>query len=168
MDKDLAGRVTPLLDAAGLELYDLEVAKGAIRVTLTRPGGIDLDALTAANAALSAWLDEHDVMDGPYTLEVSSPGLERRLRTPVHFKGAVGEVVTLRIAAPDAPAVRVTGTLTRADDDSITVEADGTARTATYDEIERARTVFEWGAAQKPSPSRGTPQAAGARSDKRG
>jgi ribosome maturation factor RimP len=94
-------------------------------------------------------------MPGRYTLEVSSPGLERRLRTPAHFAGAVGESVTLRVSIPDTPAERVSGTLLAATDEGIEIATETGPRTARYDQIERARTVFTWGAAPKPSPSKG-------------
>jgi ribosome maturation factor RimP len=154
-ESELAGQLTPLLASMGLELYDLEVTRGALRVTVTRDGGVDLDALAAASATLSAFLDDHDPMPGRYTLEVSSPGLERRLRTPAQFRGAVGEAVTLRVAVEGAPAERVAGTLTAATDEGVELQTDAGVRTARYDEVERARTVFTWGAAPKPSPSRG-------------
>jgi ribosome maturation factor RimP len=154
-ESELAGQCTPLLAAMGLELYDLEITGGAVRVTVTREGGVDLDALEAASRSLSAYLDEHDPMPGRYTLEVSSPGLERRLRTPTQCKGAVGETVTLRIVPAGAAAERVTGTLTAATDDGVELATDDGTRNARYDEVERARTVFTWGPAAKPSPSRG-------------
>jgi len=155
-ESELAGQCTPLLAAMGLELYDLEVSRGQVRVTVTRDGGVDLDTLEAASKALSAYLDAHDPMPGRYTLEVSSPGLERRLRTPAQFKGAIGETVTLRIVPEGAAAERVTGRLAQASDDGVELETTEGPRAARYDEVERARTVFTWGAAPKPSPSRGT------------
>jgi ribosome maturation factor RimP len=154
VDTDFVGLFTPLLDSAGLRLYDLEASSGAIRVTVTRDGGVDLDTLASASAALSRWLDENDPMPGRYTLEVSSPGLERKLRTPAHFRGAVGEAVTLRITPTDGPAERVRGTLRSADDDGIELMTEDGPRAARYEEIERARTVFEWGTTAKPSPSK--------------
>lgn len=155
-ESELAGRLAPLVEAAGLELYDAEVGRGVVRVTVTKQGGVDLDALSALNAPISAWLDEHDPMPGKYTLEVSSPGLERPLRTPAHFKGAIGELVTLRVVKDGSPALRVHGTLRAADATGIELEsASGEVVTARYGEMERARTVFEWGAAEKPkSPSK--------------
>ncbi len=154
---ELAGQITPLLAHGGLELYDVELLPGSLKVTVTRDGGVDLDTLASANETLSTWLDEHDPMPGNYTLEVSSPGLERRLRTPSHFKGAIGESVTLRITPPDAPAERVTGSLTAATDEGIELSTDAGPRSAAYEHVERARTVFEWGSAPKPSPSKGRP-----------
>ena len=168
VETDLAGQITPLLGSIGLELYDLEVSSGAIRVTVTRDGGVDLDALAAANTTLSRFLDDHDPMPGRYTLEVSSPGLERRLRTQAHFEGAVGEAVTLRITPEGAPAERVTGTLVAAGDDGVTIATDAATLTARYDQIERARTVFSWGADPKPSPSKRTKARSGATAEREG
>jgi ribosome maturation factor RimP len=159
-DSELAGRLAPLVEAAGLELYDAETGRGLVRITVTKQGGVDLDALTAVNSTLSAWLDEHDPMPGHYTLEVSSPGLERPLRTPSHFKGALGAAVTLRVVKVGSPATRVTGTLRAADEVGVQLETtDGELIAARYDEVERARTVFEWGATKTPSPSKAKPTA---------
>ena len=159
-ESELAGQLTPLLATMGLEVYDVEVTVGSVRVTVTRQGGVDLDTIASASAAVSAWLDEHDPMPGRYTLEVSSPGLERRLRTPGQFQGAVGETVTLRIAPDGTAAERVTGTLTAANAEGVELATGDGPRQARYDEVERARTVFEWGSTPKPSPSRGRAAAA--------
>ena len=86
----------PLLTPLGLDLYDVEFTAGTLNVVVNRAGGVDLESLTKANRVISEWLDAHDPIAGRFTLDVSSPGLERRLRTPAHFKSAVGEVVTLR------------------------------------------------------------------------
>jgi ribosome maturation factor RimP len=102
---------------------------------------------------VSAALDEIDPIPGRYTLTVSSPGLERRLRTPAHFTRAIGEAVTLRMHAGTEDVRRVSGTLESADATACTLVGpdlpDGSLRVA-YDEIERARTVFAWG----PQPKR--------------
>jgi ribosome maturation factor RimP len=121
---------------------------------------VDLDALANANRELSRALDELDPFPGAYTLEVSSPGLERRLRTAAHFGRAIGETVTIRTlpgTASDA-ARRVRGVLCAADDAGCTLEGpevpDGSMR-ITYDQIERARTVFEWGSDRAAKPGKG-------------
>jgi ribosome maturation factor RimP len=153
----LYDELAPVVCALGLELVDVELAAATLRVTVDRPGGIDLDGLAEANRAVSATLDRVDPLPGRYTLELSSPGLERRLRTPEHFARAVGETVTLRTLPGAGDARRLTGRLTAADADGVVVEgADvpgGSARVS-YATIERARTVFEWGAKPAPSPSR--------------
>src|SRR3546814_9850277 len=70
--------IAPLVEAAGLDLYDLELAGGVLRVLVDREGGADIDAISKLTRATSRALDEHDPIAGSYTLEVSTPGLERR------------------------------------------------------------------------------------------
>jgi len=140
--------VEPVLARQSLSIYDLEHSGSSLRITIEPTGGgaVDLDTISAATRLISLTLDEHDPMPGKYTLEVSSPGLERALRTPTHFRGAVGDVVTVKTVPSFDGERRVKGTLTAADDDGITV--DGVH--LTYDDIDKARTVFEWGPAPKP------------------
>lgn len=145
-----------LLSPLGLDLYDLELIAGSLNVTVTREGGVDLEAVTKANRVISEWLDANDPIAGHYTLDVSSPGLERRLRTPGHFLSAVGEVVTLRERRDGDTTRRVEGTVVSANDQTVTLDDDQHGRvTVTLANVERARTVFTWGAEAKPSPSRG-------------
>jgi len=145
---DLAGALSPLLEARGLELVDVELHGAQLTVFVDRAGGVGLDELGEATRDVSAALDEIDPMPGRYTLSVSSPGLERRLRTPAQFARAVGEKVTVRVDAGTADVRRITGTLASADETGCTVTGPdvpgGDVRIA-YDHIERARTVFEWG-----------------------
>ncbi|MGC2174195.1 MAG: ribosome maturation factor RimP [Acidimicrobiales bacterium] len=137
----------PLVESLGLELYDVEFSTGTLNVVVNRPGGVDVEALTAVNRAISEWLDANDPIPGRYTLDVSSPGLERRLRTPGHFKSAVGEVVTLRELRGNEPTRRLEGTLLAASDSSVTLdERELGELTIPMSAIERARTVFAWGA----------------------
>jgi len=144
----LTDALSPVLQARGLDLVDVEMQGAQLTVFVDREGGINLDELAEATRDVSAALDELDPFPGRYTLSVSSPGLERRLRTPAHFARAVGETVTVRVDAGTADVRRVTGTLQRADESGITLAGpevpEGELRVA-YDQIERARTVFEWG-----------------------
>lgn len=149
--------VVPVLADLGMELYDLEASGSLVRVTVDRPGGVDLDAIELATRIISRELDHADPIPGRYTLEVSSPGLERPLRTPAHFRGALGRVVQVRTQPGVEGERRVQGVLAAADDDGVTVVVTGddgapagTERRLAYDQIERARTVFEWGGQPKP------------------
>lgn len=140
--------VAPLLEAEGLELVDVELRGGTLRVSIDRPGGIDLHAVGVASEQVSALLDRHDPVPGDrYTLEVSSPGVERPLRTPEHFRRFVGTTVAVRTRPGIEGDRRIQGLLDAADDDGVTVAG----RVLAYEEIERARTVFEWGSAPKPT-----------------
>jgi len=160
----LSDVLAPLLASSGLELVDLVVTPTQIQVTVDQPGGVNTDALAEANRALSRALDEVDPLPGRYTLEVSSPGLERRLRTPEHFARALGETVTVRTLPGTPGERRLRGRLSEADDTGFVLMdpalPGGSARVA-YGDVERARTVFEWGEpassgkAEGRSPSRG-------------
>ncbi len=139
--------VEPLAAEAGADVYDVTLAGGKLVVALTRGGGIDLETLTSVSRRLNAVLDEEDPISGSYTLEVTSPGLERTLRTPEHFAGAVGDEVTIRTKPDIDGERRVKGTVRSADAISVTVVLeDGDERTVAIADIERARTVFTWGA----------------------
>ena len=143
--------VEPLVAEADLELYDLDLAGGILQVLVDAPGGADIDAISRLARAISRTLDEHDPIEGKYALEVGTPGLERPLRTPAHYAGAVGTTVKLKTRPGVEGDRRVEGTITGADDQGVTVRApDGADRTVPYDDIERARTTFEWGGATKP------------------
>ena len=141
--------VEPVVSPLGLELVDVEHVGATLRVSVDRPGGVDLDTISAASEAVSAVLDhtEPDPVPGRYTLEVSSPGVERPLRTPEHFLRAVGTPVAVRTQPDVEGERRVEGVLSEADDAGVVVAG----RRLTYAEIERARTVFEWGPAPKPT-----------------
>ena len=153
--------VLPLLAERELDLYDIEVAGPVLKVVVDREGGIDLGVVADVTRAVSRALDEADPIAGAYTLEVTSPGLERRLRTPQHFARAVGEAVKVKLLAGADDDRRVAGLLTAADDDGITVRTgqgdDGAPveRRLAYADIDRARTVFEWGPGDKPGSARG-------------
>jgi ribosome maturation factor RimP len=145
----------PILSALGLELVDVEIVGSGkartLRLTVDREGGIDLDALAEANGPVSASLDAIDALSGRYTLELSSPGLERPLRRPSDFVRFVGTVISVKSHDPVDGARRHRGLLVEADDAGIAVEVDGEHRRFSYDAIASARTVFEWGPAPKPT-----------------
>jgi ribosome maturation factor RimP len=155
---DLETPLRTLLSTLNIELYDVEFAKGTLNVVVTAPGGIDLDALTKANRTIGEWLDLNDPIPGHYTLDVSSPGLERKLRTAAHFRSAIGSVVTLRELRTGQPTRRLEGTVTAVTDSTVTIEdRELGVLEISLDQVERARTVFVWGGEAKPSPSRGKP-----------
>jgi ribosome maturation factor RimP len=149
---DLAGALSPVVEARGLELVDVELQGAQLTVFVDREGGVGLDDLGEATKDVSAALDRIDPLPGRYTLTVSSPGLERRLRTPAHFARAVGETVTVRVDAGTADVRRLTGTLASADETGCTLsgpDVPGGEVRIGYEQIERARTVFEWGPAPR-------------------
>jgi ribosome maturation factor RimP len=145
----------PVLSSLGLELVDVEIVGSGrartLRLTVDREGGIDLDTLAQANRPVVNALDAVEALSGPYTLELSSPGLERPLRRPAEFRRFVGTTISVKSHDVVAGARRHRGLLAEADDDGIALEVDGEHRRFSYDAIASARTVFEWGPAPKPT-----------------
>jgi ribosome maturation factor RimP len=141
--------LAPVVAGLGLDLYDVELngtgAARTLRVTVERAGGVDLDAITEVTRAVSPVLDAEPTLAGPYLLEVSSPGLERTLRTPAHFVGARGATVSIKFRTAGGGTARVKGVLVDADDRGVVVEGDDGRHELAYADMTQARTVFEWG-----------------------
>ena len=153
--------VEPAVAALGCELYDVEFAgSGAariLRVTVTKDaetGGLDLDEITAITQAVSPLVDDVPI-NGSFLLEVSSPGIERTLRRPEHYAGAIGELVSVKFHTEQGPR-RVRGTLKAIDGEHIVVasEDDNTDVDIVLSAVTQARTVFEWG--PQPRPGKGS------------
>ena len=150
--------VEPIASDLQLDIYDVEQRGGTMRVTLDTPAGsdssVDLDQLALATRLISREFDHHDPIPGKYTLEVTSPGVERTLRTPAHFQREIGKEINVRLTNVDADQRRVQGVLVAADDTTATlrVDTDGepVERVVQLDDVDRARTVFEWGPQPKP------------------
>ena len=81
--------VAPLCDRVGVELLDVEYEGGVIRVTVDHPDGVGMDAIASLTREVSRAHDHEDPVKGRYTLEVSSPGLERASKRPDHFVRAI-------------------------------------------------------------------------------
>ena len=166
--------VLPILTDLGLELYDLEYAGGMVKVTIDTPpgspGGVDVDQLARATRLISRDLDHADPIPGQYTLEVSSPGLERNLRLPRHFQREIGKQVAVRLTNVVNGERRISGQLIAASETDFTLRLEsGAERLVALDQVDRARTVVVWEAAPKPGSggkkgARGKSSASGPRS----
>jgi ribosome maturation factor RimP len=148
---DVERVAAPVLTSAGLELIDVELRSGNVVVTVDREGGIDLDALASVSREISAALDRDGIgPPGHYELEVSSPGLERRLRRPDHFRKFVGHSAAFRTVPGVDGERRFEAEIVAADDGGVVVAdpslPNGERRLA-YRDIERAHTIFDWRAA---------------------
>lgn len=143
--------VDPIIDDLQLELVDLVYAGGRLKITLDAPGGLDSERLTKATRMISHELDISDPITSGYTLEVSTPGVERPLRLPTHYQRSIGEQISVKLV-PNADGMRrLRGVLTSAADDHIVVTVDDEGPlTLTYDQISKAKTVYEWGPGPKP------------------
>lgn len=134
--------IKPILERMNLELVNIEFKKEprgfVLRIFLDKEGGIDLDTITQASEAISAVLDLIEPISGRYTLEVSSPGVERPLNKPENFKRFVGERVEIRTEEPVAGRRKFTGILTGAKQENFTVRCDETEYEITYKNVLKA------------------------------
>ena len=164
-DERLWDLLGPYLEAEGVELDDLAVlGRGAgrmVRVTVDSAGGLDVDRIADLARGLSRLLDESDEIDGPYPLEVGSPGLERTLSRPAHYLKSVGREIILKTRATIEGTQSHRGVLMDVSDDRVAIAVDGADRVIPLSEVTRARTVFRW---EKPAkPGKRKSEARGAR-----
>jgi ribosome maturation factor RimP len=125
----LTAMLQPVVEELGYSLWEIECSpgkgSGLVRLYLDAEAGITVEDCARVSRAVSEVLDAEDPIPGEYTLEVSSPGLERPLRTPEHFGRFVGETVFVELAQPHEGRRRFLGPLTAADATTIEVEVDG-------------------------------------------
>lgn len=148
---ELIAILEPLALQNGLELVTVEVAGGQrhriVRVFLDREGGIDIEAVAEANTWISEALDAVSRLSGSYTLEVSSPGIERALRTREHFERFAGRDVVVHTGKPIDGRARFTGLLAGIRDDDVVLVIDGQDTRVPFEAIERARLKADFGTA---------------------
>ena len=144
---ELAKLLEPTVERLGYELADLEVRLGSkgglVRVFIDKPEGIDLEDCEKVSLAVSAVLDVEDPVPGNYNLEVSSPGLDRKLTKVEHFQRFEGEIVKVQMRFPIEGRRRFRGTLVSSDDENIVVEVDGESHSLPLKTIDTARLVPE-------------------------
>lgn len=142
---ELAALLEPTVERMGYELADLEVRLGGkggfIRVFIDKPEGICLDDCEQVSRAVSAILDVEDPVPGHYDLEVSSPGLDRKLTKIEHFQRFIGETLKVSMRFPVAGRRRFRGQLLSVDEENIVVEVDGQSHALPLAAIDTARLV---------------------------
>ena len=141
---NLETQIAKIVEANGADLYDIEIVtefdETIFRVLVTKAGGVDLDLCADISHELSPFLDVHPPMSQRYRLEVSSPGIERKLTKLVHFKNAIGEKVKLKIAGGE----KLKGTIKSADNEGIVLETTQGEERFAYGDIRTAKTYFDW------------------------
>ena len=148
--EQLVEELTEPLLAMGFDLEAVEVTpagrRRVLRVAVDKDGGVTMDDVAVATKEVSRLLDASDVMgEHPYTLEVTSPGIDRPLVLPRHWRRNIGRLV--KLTTHDGPTL--TGRVTAQDGDTATVEVDGTARTVPLSEVARAHVQIEF---NRPAP----------------
>jgi ribosome maturation factor RimP len=132
-ENKIADAIRPVVSAVGMDLESVRVTAAGrrrlLRVIVDRDGGVSLDDAAAISRQLSAALDAVTVMgDFPYTLEVSSPGVDRPLTDPRHWRRAAGRLV--KVAVTDSGAT--SGRIVSADAEGVTLDVGGTHRRFSY------------------------------------
>lgn len=132
------------LQGCGVELYDVVTTKendtNIFRVLITAKDGINLDKCAEVSRLISPILDLDEPLNGQYNLEVSSPGIERKLKKLSHYQASIGENVKVK----DFDKNVIKGKLLDATDNEIIVQTEHGEEKIAYDEISSASTYFEW------------------------
>ncbi len=152
----IAGLLEPVVTAMGMDLEDVRITSAGrrrlLRIVVDADGGVSLDDIALVSRELSDALDRAAAMgEASYTLEVSSPGVDRPLTEPKHWRRAIGRVVTAPLtsqpaAAAGAPAgpATVTGRVTGADSSVVRIDVGGVSREFGYSELGPARVQVEF------------------------
>ena len=149
--------VAPAVTAAGYDLEDLTVTsagrRSVVRVVLDKDGGVTLDDVADASRALGDALDAADaaepgLLGASYVLEVSSPGVDRPLTAPRHWRRNTGRLVTATLVG----GAEATGRVASADGDTVVLDVDGTERVLPYAELVRGTVQVEFNRKGDPAP----------------
>ncbi|KIM04893.1 MAG: ribosome maturation factor RimP [Sulfurovum sp. AS07-7] len=143
---NLEEHIEKIVESHGAFFYGTESLKDdgetIYRVYITAKGGVNLDMCSDIAKELSPFFDVHPPLSDGYYLEVSSPGIERKLLKPRQFKHSVGEMVKLKIKGGDKPE----GELIEATDEGISIKIpkDDEVKSYLYSDILQARTYYDW------------------------
>ena len=143
--EELTKLLEPAIEQLGFELSDLEVKLGGrdglIRLFIDKADGVGLEDCETVSRQVSALLDVEDPLPGHYVLEVSSPGLDRRLIKLEHFQRFMGEEVQVKLRFPIAGRKNFRGALRAADEENIDVEVDGESHRLSRATIQSTRLI---------------------------
>ena len=137
-------QITKIVESCGVSLYDTEVAnefdKKIFRIYITSKEGINLDKCAEISRILSPIFDLEPPLEGEYLFEVSSPGIERKLTKPEHYNVSIGEKVKIKLKTKE----KFIGLLEAFNGNAASVRVENELKQISLDEIESARTYFEW------------------------
>ena len=133
-----------IVESCGVSVYDTEVVtefeKRIFRLYITSKEGISLDKCAEVSRILSPIFDVEPPLEGEYTLEVSSPGIERKLLKPEHFTASIGEKVKIKLKDKE----KFIGILESFENNLASIRVENELKSISLDSIEKARTYFEW------------------------
>lgn len=141
---DLEEKLEKYIQSCGCELYSIEMVRelgqDILRISLYSKKGISLDECQRVSDLISPFLDVEDPIASKYILEVSSPGVERTLRTPRHFHLSIGEEIEVRKL--DKTLLR--GILKSSNQEGFIVQNDQGDQFFSYEQIKKVKTIFRW------------------------
>ncbi|MDX1348465.1 MAG: ribosome maturation factor RimP [Thiomicrorhabdus chilensis] len=148
LEKKLESLLKPTIESMGFELWAVEYMPAGrhstLRLFVDKESGITVDDCADISRQVSAVLDVEDPIDAAYNLEVSSPGLDRPLIKPEHFKRYQGKTVRVRAATAILGRKKFKGPMTQVSDEGIVVEVDGELYEIPFDLIDKANLVAEF------------------------
>lgn len=144
-EQKLTELLRPTVEANGFELLGLEIVQAGrhstLRIYIDHTDGVNVENCALVSREVSAILDVEDPIQAEYSLEVSSPGLDRPLFTPAHYAAVVGQKVEVKLAIPQDGRRKFKGMLTAIEDDMLIVEVDGKPYRLLMDNIDKANVV---------------------------
>ncbi|MEW5774387.1 MAG: ribosome maturation factor RimP [Thermodesulfobacteriota bacterium] len=150
----LEGLVAPLAEQHGLTLWGLEFAsgpgRGVLRIFVDAPEGVTVDQCARLSRDLSVLLDVEDPIPGRYSLEVSSPGLDRVFFRPEQMEAYLGQEVSLSLREPEAGRRSLRGALLRVEGSTVVLDEDGTEQAVDFSHVKRAQLRYAHPAPAKP------------------
>lgn len=144
-EQQLTELLAPTVEAAGYQLWGIELVRAGrhttLRIFIDRAEGITVDDCALISREVSALLDVEDPIPNEYTLEVSSPGMDRPLFTEAHFTQYVGQKIEVKLTVPQEGRRKFKGLLTAFDGDMLVIEVDGKPCSLLFDNIDKANVV---------------------------
>lgn len=144
-EQQLTEMLTPTVEAAGYQLWGIELARAGklttLRIFIDKADGIMVEDCAVVSREVSALLDVEDPIPNEYTLEVSSPGMDRPLFTEAQFAQYVGQKVEVKLTVPQEGRRKFKGLLTALDGDMLVMEVDGKPYSLLFDNIDKANVV---------------------------
>ncbi len=144
-EQSLLDALAPEACARGVSIVTIEIVGASrspvIRIYIDTDGGVTFNELTEAQDWMGKMLDEIDPFPGAYVLEVSSPGIDRPLRTPEHFQAAIGQKAKIKAVRSLEGRKHFKGTIADASPDVVVIEADGERFTLAYEDISKANII---------------------------
>ncbi|MCX7959209.1 MAG: ribosome maturation factor RimP [Deltaproteobacteria bacterium] len=141
--------IMPVLSEYNFQLVDMEVIRGKnraiLRIYIDKTGGITVDELAQFNNRIGDMIDAEGIFDHSYTLEVSSPGLNRRIRYPVDFERYAGREIRIKTHKKIDGSNQVSGILLGMEGESVAVRKGDTKILVNPEDIDHANLIYDWG-----------------------